>query len=142
MDIIIGGGISGLSYALFKNSEDYLIIERESEIGGYCRTMKRNGFVWDYSGHFFHFQDDKIKNLLMADLERDNRLVSVEKQTFIKYLERYIDFPFQKNIHQLPQQEFIDCLVDLFRDRDEVYHNFKEMLYKVFVYADFVTFSS
>ena len=129
MDIIIGGGISGLSYALFKNSEDYLIIEREPEIGGYCRTMKRNGFVWDYSGHFFHFQDDKIKNLLMADLERDNRLVSVEKQTFIKYLERYIDFPFQKNIHQLPQQEFIDCLVDLFRDRDEVYHNFKEMLY-------------
>ncbi len=25
-----------------------------------------------------------------------------------------IDFPFQKNIHQLPQDEFIDCLYDLY----------------------------
>lgn len=129
MDIIIGGGISGLSYALFKNNEDYLIIEKESEIGGYCRTLKRNGYVWDYSGHFFHFQDEKIKKMLMTDLERNNSIVSVEKKTSIKYLNQYVDFPFQKNIHQLPKQEFIDCLVDLFGERGNEYSNFKEMLY-------------
>ena len=52
MDIIIGGGITGMSYALFKGDNDYLIIEKEKEIGGYCRTTKRNGFVWDYSGQY------------------------------------------------------------------------------------------
>lgn len=55
MDLIIGAGITGLSYAMFKGDNDYIIIEKESEIGGYCRTTKRNGFVWDFSGHFFHF---------------------------------------------------------------------------------------
>ena len=85
--------------------------------------------MWDYSGHFFHFQDEKIKKMLMTDLERNNSIVSVEKKTSIKYLNQYVDFPFQKNIHQLPQQEFIDCLVDLFNDRNEEYSNFKEMLY-------------
>ena len=56
MDLIIGAGITGLSYAMFKGDNDYIIIEKESEIGGYCRTTKRNGFVWDFSGHFFIFK--------------------------------------------------------------------------------------
>ena len=57
MDLIVGAGITGLSYAMFKGNNDYIIVEKESEIGGYCRTIKHNGFVWDFSGHFFHFQD-------------------------------------------------------------------------------------
>ena len=54
MDLIIGAGISGLSYANFIEN-DFFIVEKESEPGGYCKTIKRNGFVWDYSGHFFSF---------------------------------------------------------------------------------------
>ena len=52
-NLIIGAGISGLTFA--SESSDYLIVERENEIGGYCRTVRRGGFVWDYAGHFFHF---------------------------------------------------------------------------------------
>lgn len=40
--------------------------------------------------------------------------------------------PFSKNIHQLPQQEFIDCLVDLFESGGNDYRSFKEMLYAKF----------
>ena len=129
MDIIIGGGISGLSYALFKNTDDYLVLEKESELGGYCRTTKRNGFVWDYSGHFFHFQDADIKRLIMESLCRQGEVVEVQKCTSIKYGEQLVDFPFQKNIHQLPKDEFIDCLVDLFAAEKTEYSTFKEMLY-------------
>lgn len=39
MDIIIGAGVTGLSYANFTKN-DYLIIEGENEPGGYCRTIK------------------------------------------------------------------------------------------------------
>ena len=56
MDIIIGGGVTGISYAAF-TSNPYMLIEKEKECGGYCRTIARNGFVWDYSGHFFHFRN-------------------------------------------------------------------------------------
>ena len=53
-DLIIGAGISGLSYALYCN-ENSIIVEQESEPGGYCRTFYQDGFVWDFAGHFFIF---------------------------------------------------------------------------------------
>ena len=35
--LIIGAGISGLTFANYADG-DYLIIEKEDEVGGYCRT--------------------------------------------------------------------------------------------------------
>lgn len=131
MDLIIGAGISGLSYAYFCGHEDYMVIDRDVSIGGYCKTTKRNGFVWDYSGHFFHFQNQELEKLLTSDMS-DRDFVEVIKQTFIKYKGCLIDYPFQKNIHQLPKEEFIDCLYDLFNNEHREYHNFKEMLYVKF----------
>lgn len=132
MDIIIGGGITGLSYALFKNNDDYLILEKESEVGGYCKTTERNGFIWDYSGHFFHFQHPEIKQLIMSKLYEKGDIVEIDKCTHIKYKDLYIDYPFQKNIHQLSKEEFIDCLFDLFATEDKSISTFKEMLYNKF----------
>lgn len=128
MDLIIGAGITGLSYAMFTNHEDYVIVEKENEIGGYCRTTKRNGFVWDFSGHFFHFQDPRIKNIVL-DRMTDEEMVSVMKETKIRYKDLLIDYPFQKNIHQLPKAELLDCLYDLFVADEVAYNNFQEMLY-------------
>lgn len=131
MDLIIGAGITGLSYAHFCNHNDYIIIENESSIGGYCKTIKRNGFVWDYSGHFFHFQNKEIEKILTDKISK-NQLLTVYKQTFIKYKDSLIDYPFQKNIHQLSKEEFIDCLYDLFSQDNQIYRTFKEMLYAKF----------
>ena len=49
--LIIGAGISGLTFANYADG-DYLIIEKEKEVGGYCRTIKKKDYVWDYAGHF------------------------------------------------------------------------------------------
>lgn len=131
MDLIIGAGISGLSYANFCGHDDYLIIDKDSEIGGYCKTIKQDGFTWDYSGHFFHFQNDEIKKYLLDEM-KGQEILNVEKNTQIFYKNDYVDFPFQKNIHQLPKQEFIDCLYDLFNNEFEDASTFKRMLYSKF----------
>lgn len=128
MDLIIGAGITGLSYAMFKGDNDYIIIEKESEIGGYCRTTKRNGFVWDFSGHFFHFQNPEIKDLILEKMDKDE-MVSILKETKIKYKDLLIDYPFQKNIHQLDKEELLQCLFDLFTVGNNEFDNFQEMLY-------------
>ena len=127
MDIIIGGGITGLAYALFTSNES-MILEASDAVGGYCKTTKRNGYVWDYSGHFFHFKNKDIETIIAKNLP-EGAIRKVEKLTKIKYKDRLIDFPFQKNIHQLPQEEFIDCLYDLFTAPKNDYNTFKEMLY-------------
>ena len=46
---------------------DEITVEKEKEIGGYCRTIKQNGFIWDYAGHFFHFNFG-LKDLLERNL--------------------------------------------------------------------------
>lgn len=131
MDLIVGAGISGLSYAA-ATQNDYLIVEKESEIGGYCRTVYSGDYVWDYSGHFFHFQREEIKNYVMSRLS-DEDVLKVYKFTQIYYKDRHVDFPFQMNIHQLEKEEFIDCLYDLFTiENDTKIDSFKSMLYAKF----------
>jgi protoporphyrinogen oxidase len=129
-NLIVGAGISGLATAAFSPDRDCLVLEADGEIGGYCKTIKRSGFVWDYSGHFFHFKHPEIESWLRARMPGQTIRV-VKKRSFISYRGRLVDFPFQKNIHQLPQDEFIDCLHDLFfaQSGRATEGNFKEMLY-------------
>ena len=126
MDLIIGAGISGISYANFTDN-DYLIIEQSSSPGGYCKTTYQDGFVWDYSGHFFHFRQPEIEAYVCKNIAPEI-LRHVEKHTQILYKGQYINFPFQKNIHQLAKEEFIDCIYDLFTTPDIEPHSFKEMV--------------
>ena len=131
MDLIVGGGISGLSYAAARK-DNYLLIEADQQLGGYCKTVRQDGFVWDYSGHFFHFQHPELRDFVMQNIA-DDEMLTVEKHTQILYGDRHIDFPFQMNIHQLPQEEFIDCLYDLFTaNPDADTDSFKGMLYAKF----------
>ena len=103
-NLIIGAGISGLT-------DDY---------------------VWDYAGHFFHFKTDEFKKKFLDKMSQDD-IVYNDKCTKILYKGKFIDFPFQTNIHQLDKEEFIDCLYDLFnKEEKESYDNFLDMLYGKF----------
>ncbi|HEY5147826.1 MAG TPA: FAD-dependent oxidoreductase [Polyangiaceae bacterium] len=139
--LIVGAGVTGLATAAAlsdRGDDDYLILEADREIGGWCKTVKKDGFVWDYSGHFFHFKHPEIERWLV-DRMPGQKIRVVKKKSFIAYKGRFIDFPFQKNIHQLPQDEFIDCLHDVYFARSSDVKadekraalpatNFKEML--------------
>ena len=125
--LIIGGGITGLSAASFLNKDDdYLVLEGSNELGGYCKTTKRNGFVWDYSGHFFHFRNDEIKKYMMSEMACE--VVTVNKITDINYKGHVIDFPFQYNVHQLPKEDFIECLRDMYYLGDQDNKSFKSFV--------------
>lgn len=124
--LIVGGGITGLSLASFLGKDDYLIVEKDSEVGGYCKTTIRNEFVWDYSGHFFHFNNQEIKDYVLENIECD--VVTVNKKSHIYYKDRYIDFPFQNNIHQLPTDEFFECLYDLYNKGNDEINSFTDFV--------------
>ncbi len=132
--LIVGAGISGLaSAAAIGKGSNLLILERDSDIGGYCKTVKQAGFTWDYSGHFFHFRQPAIEAWLRARMPGQT-VRTVQKNSVIAYGGHTIDFPFQKNIHQLPKDELIECLHDLYFARapgqpPQAETNFKEMLY-------------
>lgn len=136
--LIVGAGITGLATAAAlseRRDHDYLVLESDREIGGWCKTVKKKAFVWDYSGHFFHFKHPEIERWL-RDRMSGQAVATVRRRAFVSYKGRRIDFPFQKNIHQLPQTDFVECLYDLYfarssdvaRSTKAPERNFKEML--------------
>lgn len=130
--LINGGGITGLSFANFLKNDNYLILEKENQVGGYCKTFYNKDFVWDYAGHFFHFNNKKIKDFFMNELSMEE-LVYKNKNTKIYLENSYVDYPFQKNIHQLSKDKFIECLYYLFNKVEKKeYNNFEDMLYGKF----------
>lgn len=131
--VVVGAGVSGLGFANWwreqRPSERVVIFEAANEPGGYCRTVNQAGFVWDYSGHFFHFKDASIEAWLRARLREPPHTVA--RVAAIRYAGRDIDFPFQSHIHQLPHDEFLECLVDLyFRQQGPAPASFADMLYQ------------
>jgi protoporphyrinogen oxidase len=138
--LILGGGVTGLSVAGFLGSKDCLVVERDSSVGGYCRSTLKDGFVWDRAGHFFHFRDPAIRDYLLERMSPGSVRETV-KQARIHYAGRLIDFPFQQNIHQLPKDEFLDCLYDFYhrqacpersRRNAEATKSFRDMVYARF----------
>ncbi|MEM6957655.1 MAG: FAD-dependent oxidoreductase [Myxococcota bacterium] len=135
--LVVGGGISGLAFADWLKSDDYLICEADDAIGGYCKTIQQDGFVWDYSGHFFHFRRPEIEAYLLERMN-DQKILRVEKDSRVFWDGEHIDFPFQKNIHQLPREDFLACLRDLYeaneaaKDGAQTHANFRDMLYAKF----------
>ena len=115
--VVIGAGVSGLGFANWWRARhpgvEILVLEAAPEPGGYCRTVVQDGFVWDYSGHFFHFKDPSVEAWLRARMPGQD-VRTVLRRAAIRYAGRDIDFPFQTHIHQLPHDEFLECLVELY----------------------------
>lgn len=129
--LIVGAGVTGLATAARLRGHDYRVIEADDEVGGWCKTVHRDGFVWDYSGHFFHFKRPEVERWLVERMG-DQRILVVEKDARILWGDGFVDFPFQKNIHQLPKEELVDCLFDLWNRPTAEPRNFEEMLFTKF----------
>ncbi len=113
--LIIGGGISGLQLGT-KLKKDYLIIEKQSLPGGYCKSFYQDGFVWDYGGHFFH------GNNISEKFINNKKVILKEKNTKIYFNNFYIDYPFQNNIDQLDFTNYKYCL-DKYEQRKKINRN-------------------
>ncbi len=146
--LVVGAGVSGLSFAnaiafehekAGKTSPEVLVIEADSVPGGFCKTIHQDGFTWDYSGHFFHFRHPEIETWLKKRMPGQD-LRRVIKQTKIRYKGLDVDFPFQKNIHQLDKEDFVDCLTSLyFRDEDQASNESAKSSFKRMIYSRFGT---
>ncbi|MFH1191365.1 MAG: FAD-dependent oxidoreductase [Candidatus Omnitrophota bacterium] len=109
--IVLGAGLAGLSAAwhLQKKGIDCQVFEKESEVGGLCRSKKIDGFTFDYSGHLLHFKHDYAFNLIKNLL--GNNLVKHKRSAWIYSAGVYTPYPFQANLHGLPANIAKECLL-------------------------------
>jgi protoporphyrinogen oxidase len=102
--LIAGGGLAGLSCArkLAEASHPYVLVEKEREVGGLCRTVFSKGFTFDYTGHFLHFHKPALKQwvlgLVGAELKERTRHAVIYSQG------AYTEYPYQENNAGLSSQ--------------------------------------
>ena len=114
--IILGAGPSGLTFAnklLQSGEKSFIVLEKESEAGGLCRSVLIDKAPLDIGGG--HFLDVKRKNVLdflfLFMPEKEWKLHKRKSTIITKGLE--IDYPFESNIWQLPMEDQIDYLLSI-----------------------------
>ena len=59
-NVILGGGPAGLS-AAYHLQDEYLLLEKAERIGGQCKSVSDNGFIFDYAGHILFTTESYVK---------------------------------------------------------------------------------
>ena len=100
--LIAGGGLAGLSCAreLTSRGRSYLLVEKEKDPGGLCRTVLRDGFTFDYTGHFLHFQKPEIKKWVESFIGGQLKLRRRHAAIYSRGV--YTEYPYQENNAGLP----------------------------------------
>ncbi len=107
MKIIIGSGLSGLS-AAYHLGKDYRVLERDEKIGGLCRSVTSNGYVFDLAPHIF-FTGNQYVNSLVYELLK-GELIRQRRRAYIYLHGTYVEYPFEVNLHGLPQDVIEECI--------------------------------
>jgi UDP-galactopyranose mutase len=135
--VILGGGLSGLSLAYFltRLGLNPCVFEKEQRVGGLCKTTKVDGFSFDCCGHLLHFKHKDI-SFFVRKLLGEN-LVQHKRRAFIYSFGKFIPYPFQVNLRDLPPHVSKKCLFDFIKactngKIGSAPNNFLEWCYKNF----------
>lgn len=114
--IILGAGPTGLTVAcklLERGFTDFVVLEKEEEVGGLCRSRDVDGFPLDIGGgHFLDMKNKKASNYLFDFLPEAEWQV-YDRVSNIIYKGNEIGYPFESHLWELPieeQVEFIDSI--------------------------------
>ena len=111
--IILGAGPAGLTLAnvLKQNNENnFLLLEKESECGGLCRSKLIDDAYLDIGGgHFLDADNVEVCDFLFNFMHEDewNKFDRISK---IELDAEYINHPIEANIWQLSQKLQIEYL--------------------------------
>nr|MDO8100849.1 FAD-dependent oxidoreductase [Candidatus Njordarchaeota archaeon] len=113
---ILGGGLTGLTlgYLLHQRGLDFQILEKENDCGGLMRTLVEDGFTFDYGGSHILFSKDREALSFMLDLLGDNKVMN-KRNTKILYGDRYVKYPFENGLSDLPIDDNFECLLQFIK---------------------------
>jgi protoporphyrinogen oxidase len=137
---ILGGGLTGITLARLYQEKGYevVVLEKEPEYGGLCRSRTERGFTFDVGGsHIIFSRDSEVLSFMHRMLEgnRETR----RRNTKIYHRDFYIKYPFENGLHELEMNEcffciheFIRMLISVEKGEIEPPRNFREWMYYTF----------
>lgn len=113
---ILGAGISGLALARFLiekglDASSISLFEADSKPGGLCGSKTVDGFTYDTAGGHILFSKDQAAMQWMKDESGgDDAYVKRDRNTKIRWNDRWVRYPFENGIGDLPPEANYDCL--------------------------------
>lgn len=105
--LILGAGAAGLTFASVLKKQgvtDFLVLEKETEAGGLCRSRMVDGSELDIGGgHFLDVRRPEVVDFIFEYMPRDEWNV-FERDSRIEIHGTQIGHPFEANIWQLPRE--------------------------------------
>jgi protoporphyrinogen oxidase len=131
--VILGAGPTGLgaAYRLQERGETgFEIFERAGRIGGLATSFEdEKGYTWDVSGHII-FSGYPYFNAFLEKILGKEGMRRIDRESWIKFEDRYVRYPFQNHLSALPEEAMLQCLIGLIESqtihRDQAFHNFQE----------------
>ncbi len=132
--VIIGAGPTGLGAAhrlKEKGITDFVVLERNNHVAGLAASFQRQGYTVDIGGHvlFSHYPyfDEVIEKAL------GGQYLQHQREAWVWMLNRFIPYPFQNNIKDLPPDVMWECVEGLLdADPTAATDNFDEWIEAVF----------
>jgi protoporphyrinogen oxidase len=137
---ILGGGLTGITLARLYQQKGYevVVLEKEAEYGGLCRSWIEQGFTFDTGGSHIIFSRDTEVLSFMHHMLEDNREMR-KRNTKIFHREKYIKYPFENGLHELDIEECFYCINEFIKtliavEKGEISppQNFREWMYYTF----------
>lgn len=105
--LILGAGVAGLTFARKLKDcgeDDFLILEKEEEPGGLCRSTEVDGSPFDIGGgHFLDVRRPKVNEFLFRFLP-ESEWNLYERDSRIELGQMTISHPFEANIWQMDME--------------------------------------
>ncbi len=133
---ILGGGLTGLTlgYLLKEKNINFEILEKSNECGGLCKTIQEQGFTFDKTGgHIIFSKDKEVLNFMLNLLDKNK--TQRRRNTKILYKNRFVKYPFENGLGNLPKQENFECLNEFIKTLNQKYNrpeHFKGWIYQTF----------
>jgi protoporphyrinogen oxidase len=138
--VILGGGLTGvtLSRLLTELGDEVTVLETASRIGGLCRSRTGLGFTFDAGGsHIIFSRDCEVLSFMVNALEGNRNERS--RNTKIFYKGRYVKYPFENGLGDLPKDDLFFCINEFIRtligvEKGELAppENFRDWIYFTF----------
>lgn len=112
--VIIGAGPTGLS-AAYHLGDGSILIEKESRVGGWCRSIEDKGFTFDFAGHIMFSNEPYVHEMYRLLLGDNIHWQNREAWIYSKGV--HTRYPFQGALYGLPPEVIKECITGAIESR-------------------------
>ncbi|GAB4244260.1 MAG: NAD(P)/FAD-dependent oxidoreductase [Candidatus Methylacidiphilales bacterium] len=129
MNVILGGGLAGLSCSYHLGHEKCRILEAKSHAFGHIHSTVREGFTWDEGPHVSFTSSQYVRDLFAKNVREGFEEYSVRVRNF--FGGHWIDHPAQSNLYQIPEplrQQCLDSLIEARKNQPDHLQNYQQWI--------------